>query len=711
MMKNSLKIFLMLVCVMATLFAVPACNKNNNNPDSTTPPSGETTDPDNNGKLILILSDTNLVLASGETKKLTVRSSLTGMETSGVLWVTDNPDVATVDTSGKVTGIADGEATITVSTLDGLTTAECKVTVASKVTQLIIRKKEIYLEVGKNGFLEYDVVPESMSDTDVIWSSTVPEVATVSENGVITAVANGTTSIMIKHADGAQDSCVVHVITPVTKIEFTDKTTWSLSKGVDLDLGDKYKISPADASNKLVTWESDNTDVAFVSGTGMVKAVGAGRATITAKTSNGLEAYCTIYVSASVTNVIISHSEITMVVDDEVTLGAEVLPKDATNRNVTWTSSDRSIATVSASGIVTARKVTGPTPVIITVRTEDGSLTDTCTVWIINPLKSITFDKTTLDLTIFDSPVKIIPTYDPIDADNLSELRWSSTNPKVATVDANGVVSPVGAGTTEITLSTEDGVHATCTVTVIATAKPVTSVSVEKRFVTLRVGERHIPKVTVLPMDAGDKTYLITSTNESIVKVENNAIIAVAKGTVTLRILSVQNPEVYVDISVKVVELTQDEIDASIVKYNAAITQENNRHLAALATIDNKYSYVTDLKKVLDTDYAGFNESEYKKQKAAIEKNINDYTALKSDAEKAGNTELVNQYTTLISAEQVKLTQLENKWSTYSSQLQIYNEDSAKYKSEKDAENLLNKDNLANINSEYSFILPYLPKT
>ena len=79
--------------------------------------------------------------------------------------------------------------------------------------------------------------------------------------------------------------------------------------------------------------------------------------------------------------------------------------------------------------------------------------------------------------------------------------------------------------------------------------------------------------------------------------------------------------------------------------------------------------------------------------------------------EKAGNTELVNQYTTLISAEQVKLTQLENKWSTYSSQLQIYNEDSAKYKSEKDAENLLNKDNLANINSEYSFILPYLPKT
>ena len=137
----------MLVCVMAILFAVPACNKNNNNPDSTTPPSGETTDPDNNGKLILILSDTNLVLASGETKKLTVRSSLTGMETSGVLWVTDNPDVATVDTSGKVTGIADGEATITVSTLDGLTTAECKVTVASKVTQLIIRKKEIYLDL------------------------------------------------------------------------------------------------------------------------------------------------------------------------------------------------------------------------------------------------------------------------------------------------------------------------------------------------------------------------------------------------------------------------------------------------------------------------------------------------------------------------------------------------------------------------------------
>ena len=148
---------------------------------------------------------------------------------------------------------------------------------------------------------------------------------------------------------------------------------------------------------------------------------------------------------------------------DQTTLTATVNPSNATNKNVTWTSSDNNVATV-ANGKVTAVKAGTAT---ITVKTEDGNKTATCTVTVkakTYPVESVTLDKTSVELTEGEETT-LTATVNPSNATN-KNVTWTSSDSNVATV-ANGKVTAVKAGTATITVKTEDGNKtATCTVTV-----------------------------------------------------------------------------------------------------------------------------------------------------------------------------------------------------------------------------------------------------
>ena len=141
----------------------------------------------------------------------------------------------------------------------------------------------------------------------------------------------------------------------------------------------KVTITPSDAENKNVTWTSSNTEVATVA-EGKVTALKAGKTTITVTTEDGAKtATCEVTVKAKiypVTGVTLDKTEHEMTEDEEVTLNATVNPDNATNKNVTWTSSNTEVATV-AEGKVTALKAGKTT---ITVTTEDGAKTATCEV-------------------------------------------------------------------------------------------------------------------------------------------------------------------------------------------------------------------------------------------------------------------------------------------------------------------------------------------
>ncbi len=683
--------------MLAILVTVPACKKGSDTSDDDNRPSDEqTTTPQ--GELELILSETSMVIGVGQTKRLTVRNSLTNMETSGVLWVSENKSIATIDTSGYITGVSEGTTTITVSNFDGTVSSECMVTVTAQVADITLRGEDkIVLEVGDSKEFAYDFTPENVAPPTVTWSSSNPSVATVSPHGVVTAHADGDTTIMVQTEDGKFDYCTVEVITPVKQVQF-EISDLNLAKGKHFLI--EYTLIPANATYQNLTWTSKNDAVATVSN-GRVFATGAGSTIIQGTAHNEVYAQLSVNVKASVSSVSISHQRLDLVKGDEWQLTADVIPADATNQKVTWRSSDSSIATVSQSGIVTARK-TGE--VVISVITEDGNHNSECKVYVTNPLKSIVLDKVSITLSIYDAPVTLVPTFDPIDADDLSDAVWSTKDRNVAIVDENGVVKAVAPGQTTIVLSTLKGIYAECEVIVPSNAKvPVSSISVTKRYVTLRPGEIHIPDVTLYPAEASDKTYILSSDNQSVVKVDaDGKLVAVKKGSATITVASVSNPEITMTISIDVKELTQDEINNSIAKYTAAVTQENNRHASALAAIDTDYSYLVDLKNKLDT---------FDTQKAALEKNIAANKAALANAESAGNTELINQYTSLIQQDEKALADLKANYTKYDVEMQIYNEENANYKAEIAAENKLNTDNLDKINTEYAYILPFLPTT
>ncbi len=166
-----------------------------------------------------------------------------------------------------------------------------------------------------------------------------------------------------------------------------------------------------------------------------------------------------------VTGVTLNKSALTLIVNAEETLTATVVPADATNRAVTWSSSNNTIASVDSTG-----KVRGKTAgtAVITVKTKDGNKTATCTVTVkaaVKPVTGVTLNKTTLTL-IVNAEETLIATVIPADATNTA-VTWSSSNNAIASVDATGKVTGKTAGTAIITVETVDGnFTATCTVTV-----------------------------------------------------------------------------------------------------------------------------------------------------------------------------------------------------------------------------------------------------
>ncbi len=263
------------------------------------------------------------------------------------------------------------------------------------VTGITLSKTSSTITVGESVSLSATVVPSNASNKNVTWSSNNTGVATVSA-GKVTGIKAGTAVITAKTADGGfAASCTVTVnnkTVSVTGITLS-KTSSSITVGESVSLS--ATVVPSNASNKNVTWSSNNTGVATVSA-GKVTGIKAGTAIITAKTADGgFTASCTITVNAkvaaeptnsktiSVTGITLNASSVKIIVGNDSNLLASVSPSNASNKNVNWSSSDTSVALVSSTGKVTAKK---PGYAIITAKTSDGGYSANCKVNVIGVL-------------------------------------------------------------------------------------------------------------------------------------------------------------------------------------------------------------------------------------------------------------------------------------------------------------------------------------
>ena len=480
------------------------------------------------------LNQSSITLTVGDIQTLTATISPSNATDKSLTWISSNTSVASVSSDGVVTAKAAGSATITATTNDGGKKASCSVTVQEKtiaVTGVSLDKTSISMIVGDTQLLTATITPANATDKSVFWSSSNTSVVTVSNSGLLTAKATGSATITVTTNDGGKKAtCAVTVqaqTVVVTGVSL-DKTSLSMTVGDTQTL--TATVTPSNATDKSVSWSSSNTSVATVSSSGVVTAKSAGTTTITTTTNDGgKKATCTVTVKAatvSVTGINLNKTSMTLLIGGTESLTATVTPSNATNKNVTWSSSNSNVVLVDSNGNVSAINVG---TAIITVTTEDGGKTATCSVTV-NPIfvTGVTLNQTNLIMAEGDTQI-LTATVTPSNATDKS-VSWSSSNTSVATVSSSGVVTAKSAGTATITATTNDGgKKATCTVTVKAATVSVTGVNLNKTSMSLLIGGTERLTATVTPSNATNKNLTWSSSNTSIATVDSNGNVSAIK--------------------------------------------------------------------------------------------------------------------------------------------------------------------------------------
>lgn len=272
----------------------------------------------------------------------------------------------------------------------------------------------------------------------------------------ITAVGTGDVTLTIKLKSGTEFKKTFHIVKPEVSI------TLSQSKLSMLVGQSKILKAIVSESKAKVTWSSSNDKVVSVDQNGNITANKSGSAVVTAKSSTGKTASCTINVNkpVAVTKVSVSKANVTVHVGDTYNVGASVSPANATDKTLKYTSSDTSVATVSA-GKVTAKAAGTAT---ITVKSSNGK-TATCKVRVIKSVAvtKITLNKTAVSLNV-GKTYQLRATVAPTNATDKT-VKYTSSNTKVATV-SNGKITAKAAGTATITVKSTNGKTVTCKVTV-----------------------------------------------------------------------------------------------------------------------------------------------------------------------------------------------------------------------------------------------------
>lgn len=392
-------------------------------------------------------------------------------------------------------------------------------------------------------------------------------------NGVVTATANASNILVTAKIDGVDavkftvtatgfdtgvvknDSVTSVTVSPKTltaKAGETKKVTATVALASDKDTAITKKLA------KTVTWKSDNDKVATVDASGNVKAVAAGTAKITAtSTADSKKSdVCTVTVTedkkddekpadttVAVSGITLNAKTIYLKTGTKFTAKAAVAPANATNKKVTWTSNKKNIATVSTSGVITAKKKTGKA----TITAKAGNRSAKITVNVVKKAKkttSVKLSKSKVTLTVKDN-VALAAT---LSKGATSKVKWTTSDKKVASVK-DGVVTAKKKGVAVIT-ATADGKSADCVVTVKdAKGKKAATLKVKTKKISVKVKKTKKIKVTLAKKDSV-KSYV--SSNKKIATVSKKGVVTgKKKGKATIIVTTKKGAVATIPVTVK----------------------------------------------------------------------------------------------------------------------------------------------------------------
>ena len=452
-----------------------------------------------------------LCIAPG-VKKITVSAPTTYVDLSGsktlqlkatcdpedaitdVTWSSSSSKIATVDASGLVTARKTGKVTITATAKDGSKVkGSINLRVVSGVTGLTIEGASS-VAAGKSITLKAVMMPADATEKSVVWSVDCDKsIASISQSGKLTTKKISAITTITVTAVSKQNSAIraTHTVTirPVT----TGLAISAPRLTIDLaspTLQLTAKCIPEDASQQ-VAWSTSNKRIATVDANGVVTALKAGTVTITATATDGtgVRAKFTVKVQKTVKSLTISGAA-KLGGGQSTTIKATILPKDAANQKVIYSlNCPASVATISTSGVLTTKNVTEITTVTVNaVSAENSTISATWTLVIYPKTTKLTLTAASSWINVGAS-VQLHVSATPETAQ--MPIRWRSSNTRVATVDANGVVRGLKAGTATITVRTTDGSNKRAslrvTVGIPATGVVITGNRIVRAGATLRL--------------------------------------------------------------------------------------------------------------------------------------------------------------------------------------------------------------------------------
>ncbi|MDE5791101.1 MAG: Ig-like domain-containing protein [Muribaculaceae bacterium] len=426
-----------------------------------------------------------------------------------------------------VTGLKPGNVTIKATAIDSQAVADSiNLTILPPLIDSIrLSANEMECIEGEQLQISPSISPEYAPFECLKWSSSDENIAMVNENGLITALKYGECLITVTATDGSDVSASCKIIVKPR-----------LAESIDLDYsewngmpGDTFTISadvnPDNATNKTLLWSSTDETVAIVNGHGMVTALSVGECIITATATDGsdVSASCKVVVKPRLAESIdLDYSEWNGMPGDTFTISATVNPYNTTDKTVIWTSSNPEVANVDDEGVVTAIGIGSTT---ITATTVNG-LSASCEVTVLPVIAQfIELNIESADLEKGET-LLLIATITPYDTTDKT-VTWTSSNPEVATVDENGLVTALGVGSSTITATTVNGLTATCEVTVLPVL--VEAILLDPNMIQGLIGESFTIVATILPENASNTHINWESSNPNVASVDQNGNVEINK--------------------------------------------------------------------------------------------------------------------------------------------------------------------------------------
>ena len=477
-------------------------------------------------------------VAVGGTQQLTVLFTPDVDINNKLIWRTSDDSVVTVSDEGIITGIKVGSAMISCYAEDmgpdHLITCMVYVTDALVIANnLTVLPESATMEVGQT--LQMDAVfdPDNTTDQSIRWSSSDESIITITEDGLVTAVAVGQATITAIYYNTPDGTPWVRyakiVVEPATVIATGFEVT---PDSANIKVRETFQITPVftpeNTTDKTVEYQSTDESVAVVDENGVVRGVGAGDALIQCQAiSGGFIDACAVHVENAI-DFRLSPSTREIAVGKSFTLKKITVPSNA-DKTATWSSSNTKIATVNSNGKVTGKKIGSCT---ITCTLTEYNQSATCRVKVAKLNSKVKLNKKSIRVGL-GKTYKLKASVWSNNTKNPS-LTWKSANKKIATVSSKGKVKGKRLGVTKVTVVTKDKVKAkaSCRVTVI---RPVTSVRMNTKYAICFVGHTKKLKASVRPKNASIKKLKWTSSNKKIATVSGSGkVTGISPGDVTI---------------------------------------------------------------------------------------------------------------------------------------------------------------------------------